>query len=160
MIFMINIKIIMNIDLVKATEQANSLEKISDYEKAKSIIQDFSETTYYYDEKDAKPSADLVDNEDYKQLMDYILDAHFVQYAVGSTRYADTKEEKVDVFLGNIDETETDLRTFLDNFVCDTSHPDVKTYLLEDFPDPEAFAIHLLNGYFHNNFLHYLKKLG
>jgi len=151
----------MNIDLAKATAQANSLQEISDYEKAKSIIQDFSETTYYYDEKDAKPSADLVDNEDYKQLMDYILDSQFVQSAVGSANRSDSKEEKVDVFLENIDETETDLLTYLENFVNDdTSHPDVKTYLLEDFPDPEAFAIHLFKGYFQNNFLYYLEKLG
>ena len=151
----------MNIDLTKAINQANSLKEISDYEKAKSIIKDFSETTYYFDDKDAKPSADLVDNEDYKQLMAYLEDAHNIVMAVMIANMSDSKEEKVDDFMENIDESETDLTTYLDNFVNDdTSHPDVKTYLLEDFADLEAFAIHFFKGYFHNNFLQYLERLG
>ena len=151
----------MNIDLAKATAQANSLKEISDFEKANSIIKDFSETTFYYDEEDAKPSADLVDNEDYKQLMAYLMDAHNVMSAVTIANFSDEKGEKVDDFLENIDESETDLTTYLDDFVNDdTSHPDVKTYLLEDFADLEAFAIHFFKGYFHNNFLRYLEKLG
>ena len=151
----------MNIDLTKAINQVNSLKEISDYEKAKSIIKDFSETTYYFDDKDAKPSADLVDNEDYKQLMAYLEDAHNIVMAVMIANMSDSKEEKVDDFMENIDESETDLTTYLDNFVNDdTSHPDVKTYLLEDFADLEAFAIHFFKGYFHNNFLQYLERLG
>ena len=151
----------MNIDLTKAINQVNSLKEISDYEKAKSIIKDFSETTYYFDDKDAKPSADLVDNEDYKQLMAYLEDAHNIVMAGMIANMSDSKEEKVDDFMENIDESETDLTTYLDNFVNDdTSHPDVKTYLLEDFADLEAFAIHFFKGYFHNNFLQYLERLG
>ena len=151
----------MNIDLTKTTEQANSLKEISDYEKAKSIIKDFSETTFYYDEEDAKPSADLVENEDYKQLMAYLMDAHNVISAVMIANFSEEKGEKVDDFMENIDESETDLTTYLDNFVNDdTSHPDVKTYLLEEFADLETFAIHFFKGYFHNNFIQYLEKLG
>jgi hypothetical protein len=150
----------MNIDLTKAINQANSLKEISDYEKANSIIKDFSETTYYFDDKDAKPSADLLDNEDYKQLMAYLEDAHNIVMAVMIANMSDSKEEKVDDFLENINDTETDLLTYLDNFVNDdTSHPDVKTYMLEDFADPSTFAIHFFKGYFHNNFLQYLEKL-
>ena len=84
----------MNIDLTKATEQANSLKEISDYEKAKSIIKDFSETTFYYDEEDAKPSADLVENEDYKQLMAYLMDAHNVISAVMIANFSEEKGGK------------------------------------------------------------------
>ena len=111
----------MNIDLAKATAQANSLKEISDFEKAKSIIKDFSETTFYYDEEDAKPSADLVDNEDYKQI--YLMDAHNVMSAVTIANFSDEKGEKVDDFLENIDESETDLTTYLDDFVNDDTSP-------------------------------------
>lgn len=150
----------MNIDLTKATEKANSLNEVLDYEKAKSIIKDFAETTFYYDEEDAKPSADLVNNENYKQLMAYLMDAHNVMSALTIANFSDERGEKVDDFMNNIDESETDLITYLDNFVYDdTPHPDVKTYLLMDFPDLETFALHFFKGYFQNNFLYYLNKL-
>ncbi len=151
----------MNINLEKAISQANSIREISDYTEVKPTLKDFSETVYYYDDENAKPSADLKENENYLGLMDYLADAHNVVSAVMTANFSDEKEEKVDDFISSISDTETDLLTYLDNFVNDdTSYADFRTYLLEDFENVQAFALQMMNGYFHNNFIHYLKKIG
>ena len=52
--------------------------------------------------RNAKPSADLVENEDYKQLMAYLMDAHNVISAVMIANFSEERE-KVDDFMENID---------------------------------------------------------
>jgi hypothetical protein len=67
----------------------------------------------------------------------------------------------VDEFIDSIKDTETDLYTYLDNFVYDdTDYDNVNDYIVKDFKKVEKFSLYLLKNYFYNNFYEYIKKLG
>ena len=67
----------------------------------------------------------------------------------------------MDEFIDSIKDTETDLYTYLDNFVYDdTDYDNVNDYIVKDFKKVEKFSLYLLKNYFYNNFYEYIKKLG
>ena len=60
-----------------------------------------------------------------------------------------------------LSDTETDLSTFLENYVYDdTDYENITDYISGDFDNLEKFYMNLFKGYFHTNFEYYLKKLG
>lgn len=142
----------MNIDLQKTSiiiSQLSKAKTLDDYNK--NFINFCTEIKYFDDPKN-KPSSDLEKNENYINLTKYTLDA---------TNIIDYANYEVDEFIESIKDTETDLYTYLDNFVYDdTDHENVKNYILKDFVTVEKFSLHLLQNYFYNNFYEYLKKLG
>jgi len=141
----------MNIDLEKAKKISDDLAKTSDLISYQETFNKFCTEIKYFDDPKNKPSSDLSDNENYKNLNRYVLDATFV---IAFANY------DVDSFIDSIKETETDLHTYLENYVNDdTDHGNIKDYLLKDFKSIEQFSLHLLRSYFTNNFYEYLKKL-
>ena len=142
----------MNIDLQKTQKIINQLGKaktLNDYNKN---FRNFCNEIKYYDDPKNKPSKDLVKNENYINLKKYTQDATFI---IAFANY------EVDEFIDSIKDTETDLYTYLDNFVYDdTNHENVKDYIMKDFKTVEKFSLYLLKNYFCNNFNEYIKKLG
>tara|TARA_B100000959_G_C14572314_1_gene456378 strand:- start:97 stop:456 length:360 start_codon:yes stop_codon:yes gene_type:complete len=101
--------------------------------------------------KKNKLSNDLIKNPNYINLIKYTQDAETVIYC--SIR-------EIDEFIDAIKDTETDIYTYLDNFIYDdTKHKTVNDYILKDFKKVEKFALYLLKGYFLHNFEEYLNKL-
>jgi len=141
----------MNIDLQKTSiiiSQLSKAKTLDDYNK--NFINFCTEIKYLDDPKN-KPSSDLEKNENYINLTKYIFDA---------TNIIDYANYEGDEFIESIKDTETDLYTYLDNFVYDdTDHENVKDYILKDFATVEKFSLHLLQNYFYYNFYEYLKKL-
>lgn len=142
----------MNIDLQKIHKIINDLSKSSTLGDYKNLFNKFCSEIKYYDDPKNKPSKDLAKNENYINLKKYVQDATFV---IAFASY------EVDEFIDSIKDTETDLYTYLDNFVYDdTDHENIKHYIIKDFKNVEKFSLHLLKNYFYNNFYEFIKKIG
>mgnify|MGYP005993741075 FL=1 len=142
----------MNIDLQKIHKIINELGKAKTLNDLNKNFKNFCTEIKYYDDTKNKPSKDLAKNENYINLKKYVQDATFV---IAFASY------EVDEFIDSIKDTETDLYTYLDNFVYDdTNHENIKEYIIKDFKNVEKFSLHLLKNYFYNNFYEFIKKIG
>ena len=142
----------MNIDIKKTSKILSDLRKSKDIETYIELFQKkFCTEIKYTDYKKNKLSNDLIKNPNYINLIKYTQDAETVIYC--SIR-------EIDEFIDAIKDTETDIYTYLDNFIYDdTKHKTVNDYILKDFKKVEKFALYLLKGYFLHNFEEYLNKL-
>ena len=142
----------MNIDLQKTLKIINDLSQSSTLNDYKKLFNKFCSEIKYYDDPKNKPSDDLNENENYINLKKYVQDSTFV---IGFANY------EVDEFINSITDTETDLYTYLDNFVYDdTDHENIKDYIIKDYKTVEKFSLYLLKNYLYNNFYEYVNKLG
>lgn len=141
----------MNINIEKSNDLVSSLSGSNDLKEFNKTFSEFCSEIKYYDDKDNMPSPDLLENENFNLLKNYAQDATFV---IAFANY------DVDEFIENITETETDLLTYLENFVYDdTEHETVKDYIANEFETTDKFALHLLKNYFCHNFKEYLNLL-
>ena len=68
--------------------------------------------------------------------------------------------DRIDLLLEGLTRTETDLMTYLENFVADdTEFSSVREYALHEFGNEQAFSLNLLSGYFGHNLWYFLDKL-
>ena len=142
----------MNIDLQKTLKIINDLSQSSTLSDYKKLFNKFCSEIKYYDDPKNKPSDDLNENENYINLKKYVQDATLV---IACANY------EVDEFINSITDTETDLYTYLDNFVYDdTDHENIKDYIIKDYKTVEKFSLYLLKNYLYNNFYEYVNKLG
>src|SRR6056300_940452 len=110
----------MNIDLQKTQKIINQLGKVKTLNDYQKNFRNFCSEIKYYDDPKNKPSKDLAKNENYINLKKYVQDATFV---IAFASY------EVDEFIDSIKDTETDLYTYLDNFLYDdTNHENIKEY--------------------------------
>ena len=127
---------------VKKITSCNSLIECQD------ILKEILNDVGFHDQ----PS-DLVDNDDYIQLINYVDDLMKICISGPST---DTLDE-----LNNLlQDTKTDIYTYLDNFVYDdTSHETIEDYIAADFKDFQDFFLDLVKGYIYNNIEEYLNRI-
>ena len=143
---------IMNIDLEKSKKIIKEIKNCNDLSSFENILDDFCYAIKYYDDDKNQPSDELKNNEDYIVLKKYVLDAHLV----GTTKKVDISD-----LIERIGDTETDLLTYLENYVYDdTKYENITDYISGDFDNSEKFRMELFKGYFHTNFEYYLDKLG
>ena len=96
---------------------------------------------------------DLVDNDDYIQLINYIDDLMKISISGPST-------DTIDELTNLLQDTKTDIYTYLDNFVYDdTSHETIEDYIAADFKDFQDFYLDLVKGYLYNNIEEYLNRI-
>tara|TARA_X000000368_G_scaffold386674_1_gene346797 strand:- start:293 stop:706 length:414 start_codon:yes stop_codon:yes gene_type:complete len=97
--------------------------------------------------------SDLVDNDDYIQLINYIDDLMKISTSGPST-------DTIDELTNLLQDTKTDIYTYLDNFVYDdTSHETIEDYIAADFKDFQDFFLDLVKGYLYNNIEEYLNRI-
>jgi len=104
----------------------------------------------------------LINNDYYLELKKYVTDARFVRmYMYGPSAKNKHAEYINECIEGLQEDSETDIITYLDNFVYDdTEYENISEYISGDFESIEKFGLHLFKGYLCNNFNYYLDKLG
>ena len=102
----------------------------------------------YYD-----PPKKLIKNSDFVELQKYIIDLRLI---AGQSLSA----KSVEGFIEGIEDTNTDVLIYLDNFVYDdTEYNTVSEYISSDFGSLEEFVLDFAKTYFVNNFREFLTRL-
>ena len=129
------------------------IEKISNESSLKgieTIIDELSESINYFD--NTKVSKEILDNQDYIDLCNYIQDAYLLLSIQGLN---------VQDFIDKLkQESKTDIYTYLDNYVYDdTDYETIEKYIMGDFKKLDKFILYLLKNYIYNNLYNFLKNL-
>tara|TARA_A100001234_G_C12444984_1_gene308591 strand:- start:192 stop:611 length:420 start_codon:yes stop_codon:yes gene_type:complete len=129
------------------------IEKISNETSLKgieTIIDELSESINYFD--NTKVSKEILDNQDYIDLCNYVQDAYLLLSIQGLN---------VQDFIDKLkQESKTDIYTYLDNYVYDdTEYETIEKYIMEDFKKLDKFNLYLLKNYIYNNLYNFLKNL-
>lgn len=128
------------------------IEKISNESSLKgieNIIDDLSESINYFD--NTKVSKEILNNQDYIDLCNYVQDAYLLLSIQGSN---------VQDFIDKLkQESKTDIYTYLDNYVYDdTDYETIEKYIMGDFKKLDKFTLYLLKNYIYNNLYNFLKN--
>lgn len=135
-------------DKNKALKTLDKLLKQTSLKVANPVINDLCDDLDYFD-----PPKKLKTDNNYSELTNYLEDLVLVG-CCGTT--SDTAAE----FIEGIEDTETDLLTYLDNFVNDdTKYDTVEKYISSDFKDIHEFTFHLIKNYFKNNLEIFIGKI-
>ena len=130
--------------IIEKTNNESSLKGIE------IIIDELSESINYFD--NTKVSKEILDNQDYIDLCNYVQDAYLLLSIQGLN---------VQDFIDKLkQESKTDIYTYLDNYVYDD--PDYETiekYIIGDFKKLDKFILYLLKNYVYNNLYNFLKNL-
>lgn len=129
------------------------IEKISNESSLKgieTIIDELSESINYFD--NTKVSKEILDNQDYIDLCNYVQDAYLLLSIQGLN---------VQDFIDKLkQESKTDIYTYLDNYVYDdTDYETIEKYIMGDFKKLDKFNLYLLKNYIYNNLYNFLKNL-
>lgn len=129
------------------------IEKISNESSLKgieTIIDELSESINYFD--NTKVSKEILDNQDYIDLCNYVQDAYLLLSIQGLN---------VQDFIDKLkQESKTDIYTYLDNYVYDdTDYETIEKYIMGDFKKLDKFILYLLKNYIYNNLYNFLKNL-
>ena len=129
------------------------IEKISNESSLKgieTIIDELSESINYFD--NTKVSKEILDNQDYIDLCNYVQDAYLLLSIQGLN---------VQDFIDKLkQESKTDIYTYLDNYVYDdTDYETIEKYIMGDFKKLDKFTLYLLKNYLYNNLYNFLKNL-
>ena len=129
------------------------IEKINNESSLKgieTIIDELSESINYFD--NTKVSKEILDNQDYIDLCNYVQDAYLLLSIQGLN---------VQDFIDKLkQESKTDIYTYLDNYVYDdTDYETIEKYIMGDFKKLDKFTLYLLKNYIYNNLYNFLKNL-
>ena len=129
------------------------IEKINNESSLKgieTIIDELSESINYFD--NTKVSKEILDNQNYIDLCNYVQDAYLLLSIQGSN---------VQDFIDKLkQESKTDIYTYLDNYVYDdTDYETIEKYIMGDFKKLDEFTLYLLKNYIYNNLYNFLKNL-
>jgi len=129
------------------------IEKINNESSLKgieTIIDELSESINYFD--NTKVSKEILDNQDYIDLCNYVQDAYLLLSIQGLN---------VQDFIDKLkQESKTDIYTYLDNYVYDdTDYETIEKYIIGDFKKLDKFILYLLKNYVYNNLYNFLKNL-
>ena len=129
------------------------IEKINNESSLKGIeiiIDELSESINYFD--NTKVSKEILDNQDYIDLCNYVQDAYLLLSIQGLN---------VQDFIDKLkQESKTDIYTYLDNYVYDdTDYETIEKYIIGDFKKLDKFILYLLKNYVYNNLYNFLKNL-
>jgi hypothetical protein len=135
-------------DKNKTFKTLDKLYKTTSLKDAQSIVRTLCDNLNYYGSQKK-----LESDNNYLQLCDYLQDLTTVS-SVGN------KCETAAEFIENIEDSETDLLIYLDNFVSDdTKYDSVEEFIESDFKDIKEFIFYLINNYFQNNLKYFMDKL-
>ena len=129
------------------------IEKINNESSLKgieTIIDELSESINYFD--NTKVSKEILDNQDYIDLCNYVQDAYLLLSIQGLN---------VQDFIDKLkQESKTNIYTYLDNYVYDdTDYETIEKYIMGDFKKLDKFILYLLKNYIYNNLYNFLKNL-
>ena len=129
------------------------IEKINNESSLKgieTIIDELSESINYFD--NTKVSKEILDNQDYIDLCNYVQDAYLLLSIQGLN---------VQDFIDKLkQESKTDIYTYIDNYVYDdTDYETIEKYIIGDFKKLDKFILYLLKNYVYNNLYNFLKNL-
>ena len=130
--------------IIEKTNNESSLKGIE------IIIDELSESINYFD--NTKVSKEILDNQDYIDLCNYVQDAYLLLSIQGLN---------VQDFIDKLkQESKTDIYTYLDNYVYDdTDYETIEKYIIGDFKKLDKFILYLLKNYVYNNLYNFLKNL-
>ena len=130
--------------IIEKTNNESSLKGIE------IIIDELSESINYFD--NTKVSKEILDNQDYIDLCNYVQDAYLLLSIQGLN---------VQDFIDKLkQESKTDIYTYLDNYVYDdTDYETIEKYIMGDFKKLDKFTLYLLKNYIYNNLYNFLKNL-
>ena len=130
--------------IIEKTNNESSLKGIE------IIIDELSESINYFD--NTKVSKEILDNQDYIDLCNYVQDAYLLLSIQGLN---------VQDFIDKLkQESKTDIYTYLDNYVYDdTDYETIEKYIIGDFKKLDKFTLYLLKNYIYNNLYNFLKNL-
>ena len=130
--------------IIEKTNNESSLKGIE------IIIDELSESINYFD--NTKVSKEILDNQDYIDLCNYVQDAYLLLSIQGLN---------VQDFIDKLkQESKTDIYTYLDNYVYDdTDYETIEKYIIGDFKKLDKFILYLLKNYIYNNLYNFLKNL-
>ncbi len=130
--------------IIEKTNNESSLKGIE------IIIDELSESINYFD--NTKVSKEILDNQDYIDLCNYVQDAYLLLSIQGLN---------VQDFIDKLKkESKTDIYTYLDNYVYDdTDYETIEKYIIGDFKKLDKFILYLLKNYIYNNLYNFLKNL-
>ena len=122
-------------DKNKAFKTLDKLYKTTSLKDAQSIVRALCDNLNYYGSQKK-----LESDNNYLQLCDYLQDLTTVA-SVGNN--CETAAE----FIENIEDSETDLLIYLDNFVSDdTKYDSVEEFIESDFKDIKEFIFYLIKN--------------
>ena len=129
--------------IIEKTNNESSLKGIE------IIIDELSESINYFD--NTKVSKEILDNQDYIDLCNYVQDAYLLLSIQGLN---------VQDFIDKLkQESKTDIYTYLDNYVYDdTDYETIEKYIMGDFKKLDKFTLYLLKNYIYNNLYNFLKN--
>ena len=130
--------------IIEKTNNESSLKGIE------IIIDELSESINYFD--NTKVSKEILDNQDYIDLCNYVQDAYLLLSIQGLN---------IQDFIDKLkQESKTDIYTYLDNYVYDdTDYETIEKYIIGDFKKLDKFILYLLKNYVYNNLYNFLKNL-
>ena len=130
--------------IIEKTNNESSLKGIE------IIIDELSESINYFD--NTKVSKEILDNQDYIDLCNYVQDAYLLLSIQGLN---------VQDFIDKLkQESKTDIYSYLDNYVYDdTDYETIEKYIIGDFKKLDKFILYLLKNYIYNNLYNFLKNL-
>ena len=129
--------------IIEKTNNESSLKGIE------IIIDELSESINYFD--NTKVSKEILDNQDYIDLCNYVQDAYLLLSIQGLN---------VQDFIDKLkQESKTNIYTYLDNYVYDdTDYETIEKYIMGDFKKLDKFTLYLLKNYIYNNLYNFLKN--
>ena len=135
-------------DLDKAKASVKKILDCSTLIECQDILTEILNDVGFHDQ----PS-DLVDNDDYIQLINYVDDLIKIVTSGPST-------ETINELKTLLQDTQTDILTYYDNLVYDdTDYETIEEYIDADFKDFHDFFLDLVHGYLYDNIEEYLNAI-
>ena len=135
-------------DLDKAKESVKKILDCSTLIECQSITQRILTEIGFHDQP-----KDLVDNDDYIQLINYVDDLMKIVTSGPST-------ETINELKTLLQDTQTDILTYYENLVTeDTEYETIEEYIDADFKDFHDFFLDLVHGYLYDNIEEYLNAI-
>jgi hypothetical protein len=155
----------MEIEIATAMKTAEQFQSLEGFSEAKELMDGFASEVGCGEGENHTPEG-LKNNQDYLQLRWYLKDARqlvavneIIENRARSWKGM-SRADRIDLLLEGLARTETDLMTYLENFVADdTEFSSVREYALHEFGTEQAFSLNLLRGYFGHNLWYFLDKL-
>tara|TARA_B100001175_G_C19354056_1_gene563803 strand:- start:69 stop:482 length:414 start_codon:yes stop_codon:yes gene_type:complete len=135
-------------DLDKAKVSVKKILDCNTLIECQSVTQEILTEIGFHDQP-----KDLVDNDDYIQLINYVDDLMKIVTSGPST-------ETINELKTLLQDTQTDILTYYDNLVYDdTDYETIEEYIDADFKDFHDFFLDLVKGYLYDNIEEYLNNI-
>ena len=135
-------------DLDKAKASVKKILDCSTLIECQDILTEILNDVGFHDQP-----KDLVDNDDYIQLINYVDDLIKIVTSGPST-------ETINELKTLLQDTQTDILTYYENLVTeDTEYETIEEYIDADFKDFHDFFLDLVQGYLYDNIEEYLNGI-